>query len=107
METRSDSFLERQRTHLMNMLIGPCDDVREFLLDYLDHALPPLTRLRFSLHLRMCPRCQAYLERYRTGVEFAKQSLDEAPPPELVELTLKFLNDHLPDSRRLGGDKEE
>ncbi|MBI4082246.1 MAG: zf-HC2 domain-containing protein [Candidatus Lambdaproteobacteria bacterium] len=91
----------------MNALIGPCDDVRDFLLDYLDQSLPPLRRLRFSLHLRMCPRCQAYLARYRSGVEFAKQSLAEAPPPELVELTLKFLDERLPSPPPPGGRKGE
>ncbi len=43
----------------MNWMIGPCDRVRDFLLEYLEHRLPPMTTLRFSLHLRVCPKCKS------------------------------------------------
>lgn len=96
------SFFGKQSAYAMALMIGPCDRVREFLLEYLEHRLPPLTALRFAVHLRVCPRCGKYLEGYKRASEFGRQSLADPPPKELVELTLKFLDEHLPERRPPG-----
>lgn len=79
---------------MMKLLVGTHVEVREFLLHYLERDLPLLKRLQFRLHLLMCPNCSAYLRQYRSSVELAQAYLDDPPPPELVDLTLKFLEDH-------------
>lgn len=79
---------------MMANLLASHGEVREFLLHYLERDLPLLKRLQFRLHLLMCPGCSTYLRRYRASVELAQAYLDDPPPPELVDLTLKFLEDH-------------
>lgn len=79
---------------MMKVLMGTHAEVREFLLHYLEHDLPLRKRLQFRLHLLMCRPCAAYLRQYRASVELAQAYLDDPPPPELVDLTLKFLEDH-------------
>ena len=78
---------------MMNLLIGTHAEVREFLLHYLEHDLPLLKRLQFRMHLLMCPGCSTYLRKYRASVELSQAYLNDPPPPELVELTLKFLDE--------------
>lgn len=82
---------------MMTLLMGTHAEVREFLLHYLEGQLPWLKRLQFRLHLLLCPGCAGYLHRYRSSVALAQACLDDPPPPELVELTLRFLTDRLPE----------
>ncbi|HKI98542.1 MAG TPA: zf-HC2 domain-containing protein [bacterium] len=82
---------------MMKLLAGTHAEVREFLLDYLERELPLLKRWQFRLHLLMCPNCSAYLSRYRSSVSLARNYLDDPPPPELVDLTLQFLAQRLPE----------
>jgi len=93
---KATSFLGRQSQRMMDLVIGPCDGVRDFLADYLEHRLPPLTALRFAMHLQLCPRCRRYLERYKRAIEYGQRIYSEPPPEELVDLTLTFLDRHLP-----------
>jgi hypothetical protein len=81
---------------MMKLLAGTHAEVREFLIDYLEHALPLLKRWQFRLHLLLCKDCADYLRRYDTSVKLAQSYLSDPPPPELVELTLKFLEQRLP-----------
>ena len=76
---------------MMRLLMGTHAEVREFLVDYLEGALPALKRAQFRLHLLLCRRCTDYLRRYDSGVALARGYLDDPPPDELVELTLRFL----------------
>jgi hypothetical protein len=48
------------------------------------------------MHLQVCSRCRRYLDRYRRAIEYGQQTFSEPPPKELVDLTLAFLNQHLP-----------
>ena len=77
-----------------------CREVLDFLMDYDDGVLPPLVRLRFVLHLRLCAECRAYLKSYRITVAAARRAhgaagypASELPqpevPPELIEAILK------------------
>ena len=91
---------------MMKILVGTHAEVREFLLHYLEHELPLLKQLQFRLHLLLCPRCTAYLRQYRASVELAQAYLDDPPPEELVELTLRFLDErraHVPGDPRHAG----
>jgi len=71
-----------------------CAEVRTFLLDHLEGRIPLRQRLLFRLHLLLCPPCRRYLARYRAEAAHwqALGRAAEPPPPELVELTLKYLS---------------
>jgi hypothetical protein len=46
--------------------------------------------------MRICDPCRAYLRRYASSVELSCKVLDDPPPAELTELTLRFLHDRMP-----------
>ncbi len=81
---------------MMKLMVGTHAEVREFLLDYLDGKVPLWRALQFRLHLYLCPPCRDYLERYNTSVTLSKKILADPPPPELIDLTLDFLDQKLP-----------
>ena len=45
-----------------------CQEVTEFLADFLDGELPLRQRLVFRLHLLMCPDCRRYLDSYAATI---------------------------------------
>ncbi len=71
-----------------------CQDVNQFLADYLDGTLPWRQRLLFNVHLLVCHHCRQYLASYAATVRFTKslgqQVEPEAPyvPDELVRAVL-------------------
>lgn len=81
---------------MMRLMMGTHAEVREFLIDYLEGQLPWHRRMQFALHLFLCTACADWLAKYNTGVSLARHYLHDPPPPELVELTLQFLDDKLP-----------
>ena len=82
---------------MMKLIAGTHAEVREFLLHYLEGELPALKRMQFRLHLLLCPACTDYLRTYDSSVKLARSYLSDPPPQELVELTLKFLDERLPE----------
>jgi anti-sigma factor RsiW len=46
-----------------------CQEIADFLMDYLDGALPEEQRTVFDEHLRECPDCVAYLQSYEMTVK--------------------------------------
>ena len=71
-----------------------CEEVRTFLMDYLDNELPIFDAVLFRLHVLLCSACRKYLNRYTDSVTLAKNILDDPPPPELVNLSTEFLQKH-------------
>jgi predicted anti-sigma-YlaC factor YlaD len=69
-----------------------CEEVRDFLMDYLDGKLPATDSIMFRLHMFLCSPCRRYMGRYTTSVELAKNILDDPPPPELINLTNEFIS---------------
>lgn len=67
-----------------------CQELIEFLTDYLDGQLPLSQRLAFELHLTLCPDCRSYLHNFKTTIAAAKQAGDEAAemPEDLVKAIL-------------------
>lgn len=63
-----------------------CQELVEFLMDYLDGVLAESVRLRFEEHLQECPDCVAYLATYREAVRLGKGAYrdNEEPLPEDV-----------------------
>jgi anti-sigma factor RsiW len=70
-----------------------CRDFADFLLDYVEGALPGDTRRRFDEHLALCPDCVQYLQQYVETVKAGRLAMaDELPadvPDALVSAILK------------------
>jgi hypothetical protein len=75
----------------VHAVIGSCSQVHGRLLDVLDRKVAAPTLMRLRLHLRLCPPCQRYLSKYLVGVDYARASLDEPPPPDAAEQTMRFV----------------
>ncbi len=76
-----------------------CEDVNQFIIDYLEEMIPPRIRSRFEAHISECPDCGPYFDQYLQTVELVKYegAIQPEPPAELVELTLAFLREHYND----------
>lgn len=60
-----------------------CREFDDFIMEYLDGALPRRERLLFEVHLRSCRECRAYLKRYRETLTLGRslcRESDELPP---------------------------
>ncbi len=72
-----------------------CQQCVDFILDYLEDALPPAQRGEFEAHLGHCPNCVTYLENYRKTIALAAAAGQApptpAPPPELIAAIMKSL----------------
>ena len=75
----------------MPSVLKDCEEIRDFLMDFLDNHLPKPDAFVFRLHIFLCSNCRQYMNRYKTSVELAKNILDDPPPPELINLTTEFL----------------
>lgn len=75
-----------------------CREILDFLMDYVNGELLLAQRLKFDLHLSLCPPCRAYLASYRQTVELEKglQKSDIPPVPE--DLVKAILEARKPDS---------
>lgn len=64
-----------------------CQELAEFVLDYLDGQLAPDERARFDEHLALCPACVIYLDTYQRTVALARAAarVDEPAPPAMPE----------------------
>ncbi len=97
METQGRSLMHRVNAMMMKRMPGmlTCREMDDFMVDYLDGALPPGTRIRFDLHLRLCSGCREYVRGYRKSIELTQRVFEqddaEVPaevPDELVEAIL-------------------
>lgn len=60
-----------------------CQACVDFILEYLEDALPGDQRARFERHLKMCPNCVTYLDNYRKTAELTRAvgaPREPAPP---------------------------
>ena len=62
-------------------LMLTCQQVEDFLLDYVEGTLPRGQRLIFDLHLVLCRECRDYLAAYRKSVELGKAAFPQADAP--------------------------
>lgn len=69
-----------------------CRGLTDFLMDYLDGALPAERARRFQEHLDACPACSAYLRTYdetrRLIVEDRATEASPEMPEDLVQAIL-------------------
>jgi len=64
-----------------------CQDVADFLVDYVDGDLPAPVRQQFEAHLGVCPACVSYLQQYRDTIRLVAGVSDDllaAMPEDLV-----------------------
>jgi anti-sigma factor RsiW len=72
-----------------------CQDVAEFLMDYLNGDLAQAKRVIFEEHLTECPDCVAYLQTYEMAIKLGKAACNHGDnliprevPEELVQAIL-------------------
>jgi anti-sigma factor RsiW len=69
-----------------------CNEVTEFLLDYISGDLPHAVRTTFEAHLAVCLDCRNYLDSYRKTIAISRQARGaeiEAIPEGLVAAIMK------------------
>lgn len=68
-----------------------CQQIVDFLADYLDDTLPPAEKAMFVSHLNRCPPCVAFLNTYNSGCKLAQAACADDccdVPEELVQAIL-------------------
>lgn len=58
-----------------------CRRVESLVTDYLDGLVSGVTRLRYELHLRICPSCSRYVAKMQMLVEALGRLPDDQPVP--------------------------
>ena len=81
--------------HLFRPMMS-CEQVNEFILDYVEERLPNETKAKFDEHLKMCPCCVPFLEQYKQTVDMVATDGQIEVPADLAEHTLSFLREQLP-----------
>ena len=61
-----------------------CQELTDFICDYLDNDLPAQQRSAFEAHLAGCRDCRNYLASYRATVELSKSALRDPVDPDDV-----------------------
>jgi len=56
-----------------------CRDISELLTDYLEGKMSLGERMRFQMHVAVCPPCKRYLQQMKLTV----QTLGEVPPLDI------------------------
>ncbi len=80
-----------QRIKTFFRMAPTCEKVNDFIASYLEGALDEKTTRQFEAHIGACSTCSQYLDQYRTTVDLVHEAGSFDPPPELVEMTLAFL----------------
>jgi anti-sigma factor RsiW len=63
-----------------------CQEVAEFLMDYLNGELAQTQREVFEEHLGICPDCVAYLRSYELTIKAAKSACVPVQGPDSKEV---------------------
>jgi anti-sigma factor RsiW len=62
-----------------------CQDVNEWLLDYLSGELSQESRNAVDQHLSACPTCVAFVHSYSMTISLSRKLAVQPTPPELIE----------------------
>ena len=73
-----------------------CEEVNQFIMDYMDDNLPQSTKKKFEKHLENCNCCKGFFDQYNSTISLVNQQSQIEIPEDLSKLTLEFLRDHLP-----------
>jgi anti-sigma factor RsiW len=73
-----------------------CQELADFIADYLSDDLPARTREAFDHHLSRCPNCVRYVRAYQESVRLGQHAFDDVDtavpssvPEELVQAILR------------------
>jgi anti-sigma factor RsiW len=66
-----------------------CAELVEIVTDYLEGAMPPWERLRFELHLAMCPACRRYIQQMKQTIATLGELPSEPIPPDVEKALLE------------------
>ena len=74
-----------------------CEQLENFIVDFIDEKLPASQRSEFSAHIDYCPKCKVYLENYKKTINASKavhaqNSNDSDMPEALVQAILTAKN---------------
>jgi len=72
-------------------LMYNCDQISEFIYDYVEGKVSFITRARFDMHLKACKNCRQYVYLYSTAANPVKFIEENPLPEELKEKTISFL----------------
>jgi anti-sigma factor RsiW len=68
-----------------------CKQITELVTAYAEGQLPLMDRLRFRLHIGMCPACRTYVRQLQvTARALGKLPEPEIPPDLQAELMRRF-----------------
>jgi len=70
-----------------------CQELSEIVTDYLEGAMPLRDRVRFDLHVAVCPECRRYLEQMKQTVRVVGRVPPEPIPPEIEAKLLERFRD--------------
>jgi anti-sigma factor RsiW len=75
------------------MRLLTCQEVLDYLTEYLEGNLPAGEHTRMDEHLAVCPECVAYLKNFRATIAATKCACEDDPaiaqiPEELVQAIL-------------------
>jgi len=75
------------------MMLLACQEVLDYLTEYLEGQLPAGEHARMDEHLAVCSECVAYLRNFRATIAATKQACEDDPalaqiPEELVQAIL-------------------
>ena len=74
-----------------------CEQVTEFLIDYVSGDLPPDQKAALEHHLGACRACRDYLDGYRKAIALGKRAMipaaDDSIPESLVQAVLAARRD--------------
>jgi len=80
---------------LMNLMMKynmSCEEVEEFLMDYLDGNLGFFTSMQFRLHIMMCPDCPKYIENYKNTVALGKSLSDHPDDDSIADIPEEIIS---------------
>ena len=75
-------------------LMLTCQELEDFMVDYLDGTLPERQRRKFDLHLRLCRDCRHYLEAYKGTITLCQAAFaepDGSLPEDVPEALVKAI----------------
>ena len=75
------------------MRLLTCQEVLDYLTEYLEGNLPAGEHARLDEHLAVCPECVAYLKNFRATIAATRRACEDDPalapiPEELVRAIL-------------------
>ena len=70
-----------------------CRELSEIVTDYLEGAMPLQDRIRFDLHLAVCPECRRYVEQMQRTVTSLGRVPAEPIAPEVEAKLLERFRD--------------